>query len=213
LTGGLVSSISGISHDKNSGFLMSDPNESKVYPDPKGTPQIIVQYDQNKWNVRDVRSGDQLGRWPLFYHPARICPSSKLLATREGDYDDESSTLPDWVEEYFPRFAKWKNDKRTLRLWDLATHAQLAKLDGYSGDCLFSANGQTFVAQSKFADQTISVFDLPPRKPLLLIVAWSLVAPVLVVLWSCWRSARLARRTSRVAFTSVPETGCKSGKA
>jgi WD40 repeat protein len=82
-----------------------------------------------------------------------------------------------------------ETDQPVIRIWNTESGKELESLQNCQGPFAFSPNGQTLAARNQ--DGTLQLWDVPPRKPLGLILAWSCVPAGLVLLFAWWRGRRL----------------------
>jgi WD40 repeat protein len=185
------------------GFTCVDPNwpshplvEARI---ADGSPRIFVQHDRDHCDVYDVITGEHLvGSWLTSHSPVRVSPDNKTLVTH-GKSEPRPNAIWQWIKEHVFRAATKADEDdepARLQLWDLSTSRSLAVLDDYGSECLFSADGKTLVAQKDWT--TIDVWDLPPRKPVGSIIAWSIAPPLLVLLLAAIRRRRLRRKAGAV---------------
>jgi WD40 repeat protein len=188
------------------GFICVDPNWRRhapaQLPVADSSPRIFVQYDRDDWKVFDVITGKHLGSWPRTHDPVRVSPDNTTLVTHVK-IEPRPNAIWRWIKEHVfrtPTKPKEDREETSLELWDLATRRSLDVLDDYATECLFSPDGKTFVAQKD--SKRIDVWDLPPRKPIGSIIAWSVMPALLVLLFSEARRRRLQRKV--VAAESAP---------
>jgi WD40 repeat protein len=101
---------------------------------------------------------------------------------------------PQWLRNWFAKVIPGMNppnctQEDLIRSWDMATGHEYTPLpDGWWGKAAFAPDNRTLATLGD--DGRIRFWDLPPRKPLGLILAWSCVPAVLVLLLSWWRWRR-----------------------
>jgi WD40 repeat protein len=116
-------------------------------------------------------------------------PNSKLFAVNVCE-SRKPKAMWDWLESNWPTaFAAFDKPIEQIRCWDSGTGKEYPSLPGGGFECVFSPNSRQLAVQCD--DGSIKLWDLPPRKPLGLILAWSCLPAVLVLLLGWWRGRRL----------------------
>jgi WD40 repeat protein len=151
------------------------------------TPSVVVWCNgrdaTNK--VFDAITGAQVASVPSIAH-VRVSGNARTLVSHEP-IGERPDGVWKWVKDHLlGSFPEPKHPPWCLRLVDLATTRSIASLEGYNDgtSCLVSPDGQTLVARGR--GKRLDVWDVPPRQPMGMIAAWSLIpAVVLQVVGRC----------------------------
>jgi WD40 repeat protein len=119
-----------------------------------------------------------------------ISPDQRLLA--HAQYGRRSpSKFSEWFAKLIPgvtlprgKYEYW------IRCWDMLTGSEYPPILGWRGEPVFAPDSRTLATLCD--DGTIKLWDMPPHKPLGLILAWSCVPAALVLLFAWWRGRRKA---------------------
>jgi WD40 repeat protein len=172
---------------KTKGEALENPSDSFL---PR---YALRRYRGSGWDLIDPVTGAECLSFraanPESYHDSIVALSPNGNALAEA-HDDKHSPhwLRQWLAKWVPGVDPGKAQvTHTIRWWDLASRSELPFLSGCFGDFAFSPDGQTLAARNQ--DGTLQLWDVPPRKPLGLILAWSCVSAGLVLLLA-WRRGR-----------------------
>jgi WD40 repeat protein len=161
--------------DVTSGLKLVSSSETTPAPSPDG--QWLVRPDGTGGELLEGRTfgarrslrhpGDHLSVPPPFpaweYPTARFSPDSKMVLLSGLEQERRRLALSEWRSGRFDRVC-WAEDESIARLWDVRTGAEAAAFE----DCtegLFSPDGKTLA--TVHGDGTIQIWDVPPRRPLL----------------------------------------------
>jgi WD40 repeat protein len=194
----------------NFGYVIADKERAwDGYYAPENPPQFpwhIVRIRENGADsVLELVTGKECFKLPTdkddwdgyarsWYE---FSPDSKLFAVNVCE-SRKPKAMWDWLESKWPTaFAALDKPIERIRCWDSATGKEYPSLPGGGFESVFSPDSRQLAVPSE--NGTIKLWDLPPRKPLGLILAWSCVPAGLVLLFAWWRG----RQRSRVAATST----------
>ncbi len=171
------------------------------YPDKSSLPRFIFQRSNrpgNEIKVWDLVTGHEVislaslvaGRTPPISNSwYTFTPDAKLLVLCQS-----GTSQTNWLEE---RLAKWvpfvpppeSEFRHGIQCLSLPDCYQFPPLPGCREWSKITRDSRTLA--SLCDDGTIKLWDLPPRKPLGLILAWSSVPAALVLLFGWWRGRGL----------------------
>lgn len=155
-----------------------------------------MTYADDEWTVFKVATGECVGVWPKDRQPVLCSLDGRIVVTSDSLCID-ISPIRQWLRTYLPAMLNraWE-PVAILRLWDVETLREIAVLPGqWPSD--FSPDGRTLATYDYWSESVINLWDLPPRKPRLRPLAWSLLVALLVVLAGCWWFESPGRPTRR----------------
>jgi hypothetical protein len=116
----------------------------------------------------------------------RSAPNDRLILVQQSCGYTPPSGWSDWLSKLLPR---WRSAVRATRwsstLYDLRDGRRGPTLADQSFGC-FSPDGQVLATMSN-DDKTVSIWDLPPGRPWLAILAWAVLPAGLLILVERWR--------------------------
>lgn len=173
-----------------------DPSRSENGSEPDFPSQFLKENSQEVSEIRDVATGRKLGEIPD--------ESECVLMSRNGQTmileSMQVSKVTSWVMGTgipIPWFvlAILPQDAIRWSVVDIPSGKTLATIPEQNGLAWLSPDQQTLVTKSPYhTPPVISVWDFPPRKPLLKPITWSLSVPAIMLLWSRIRTARTRAR-------------------
>ncbi len=129
-----------------------------------------------------------------------LSPDRRLFVLSQSK--EKKNLLREWLSKYVPGIQPPARERESwLRCLDLTTGHEYPVLPDCEWSLAFSQDGRMLATISK--DGTIKLWDLPPRKPLGLILAWSSVPAALVLLLGWWRGRRARIGNAEVAKLSA----------
>jgi WD40 repeat protein len=129
---------------------------------------------------------DNRDKWRPWNGKSELSPDRRLFVLSQLGHKRE--LIREWIARLVPRLqAPTDEEESWIRCWDLITGREYPSLPRCGDDFSFSPGGGTLATLGN--DGTVKLWDLPPRKPFGLILAWSSVSAGLVLLLA-WRRGR-----------------------
>jgi WD40 repeat protein len=173
-----------------------------VYPKKDWLPRVVFQQrnrNSEQVTVREVATGRELfslpfaiaGQTPWFSDEwYTFTPDERMVVTCQAG-EKPLNRFQEFVATWFPFITAPETDRveHWVRYWDLDSGHEYPKLPGCQKLFAISADSHNLAALCD--DGEIKLWDLPPRKPFGLILAWSCVPAGLVLVLAWWRGRRL----------------------
>jgi WD40 repeat protein len=174
-------------------IIYENPNDSClpkfIFKSQSDDLHKIVELETGKVRFTCTRDENCYERFPVAWYS--LSPDGQFFATcqmRKTVPSEFQKLLSRWMPRVFPID---ETDQPVIRIWNTESGKELTSLQKCQGPFAFSPDGQTLAARNQ--DGTLQLWDVPPRKPLGLIFAWSCVSAGLVLLFNCWGTRRRSR--------------------
>jgi hypothetical protein len=135
---------------------------------------------------KTILDGSDSRFWSSSMSTRDLSPDGKMMAVTARS-PGPSAGYVRWVAHRFPRL-KLDQPVEGVRRWDTETGQELADFRECSGP-LFAPDGRTFGTFG--VDKTLKLWELPPRKPVLLLVGMWVSLGLLTASAVWWCRARL----------------------
>jgi WD40 repeat protein len=173
---------------------LGDPNESFL-------PRFVLcRYANRDGKIVEVMSGRECLAVTDAESPSELVsqnrgcalsPDQSLFVLGQMGLQ-QSNILRTWMAKVLPSLNPPADATESwIRGWDMTTGQEFPLLRGCRTEWAFSPDSRTLLTCCD--DGTVKLWDLPPRKPLGLILAWASVPALLVLLFASWRGRRRLR--------------------
>ncbi len=158
----------------------------------------VPRFGINGGNLSEIHTGQTLFSIPEDCQPLMLTPDGRTLVVEQNKLTS-LWLLAARFQIPIPAFAQaWIGPESvTWEFVDVPNGRTLASIPGQTLSCWTSPDQKTLVTvsnDSQVGQQTINVWDFPPRRQILNPLLWSLVVPGVCLLWSaCSRWRRRSR--------------------